>query len=359
MNSTTANYNAPHADARIAGKPLLAALAGSTVHPPPVWLMRQAGRYLPEYRELRAAAGSFLGLCLNPEHAAEVTMQPLRRYGFDAAILFADILLVPMALGQPLDYIEGEGPRLEVWPTTELVSRLDREHVTRRLGPVFETVARIAAGVPDHVAVIGFAGAPWTVATYMVGGGKGKDAALDWVRAAPDEYEQLSEVLVTATVEYLSRQVEAGAEALQLFDSWAGLMPTELFDRFIIQPTRSIVAALKSRRPATPIIGYPRGADQANYEAYARATGVDAIGLDETCDLAWGATLQTHLPVQGNFDPQLLESADSDIEGEVHRVCGALQNGAHIFNLGHGIRPAALPDNVARLVAAVHNFQPE
>ncbi len=338
----------------VRSKPLLSVLDGDRVDPPPVWLMRQAGRYLPEYRALRKEAGGFLDLCLDPEAAAEVTLQPVRRFGFDAAILFADILLVPYGLGQALDYVEGEGPRLDPLAGPADLARLDRGRLLPVLAPVGETVRRVVAGLPPGTALIGFAGAPWTVASYMIGGGKGREAALGWLESDPEGYARLSDLLVDATLEYLLMQIRAGAEVIQIFDSWAGDLPPEHFERFCIAPMRAISDALRARCPEVPVIGFPRGVSLPDYLAYVRGAGVAAVALDERIDpQAAARDLQPRLPVQGNLDPALLEGDSPTLEESVRRVCRAFRGGPHVFNLGHGIRPTASPDNVARLVEAV------
>ena len=336
---------------------LLRTLAGEALDPPPVWLMRQAGRYLPEYRRLRRRAGSFLQLCLTPELAAEVTLQPVRRFRLDAAILFADILLVPHALGQALDYVDGEGPRLDALATPgDLRRLLPPEAVDEALSPVYETVARVRRNLPPQTALIGFAGAPWTVATYMIGGGRGQEAALGWVERHPEGYAALSRRIEAATVRYLCRQAEAGADALQLFDSWAGSLPQDAFRRHSIEAAARVVDGVRARFPDVPIVGFPRGAGPEGYLAFARGAGVSALALDQSIPAEWAAkTLQPLMPVQGNLDPGLLAPGTAGLEEEAARIRRAFQRGPHVFNLGHGIRPDADPDRVARLVAAVRN----
>ena len=334
--------------------PLLRVLKGSRLDPPPIWLMRQAGRYLPEYRQLRAEAGSFLNLCLTPELAARVTLQPVHRFDFDAAILFADILLVPHGLGQPLDYVEGEGPALEALAEPADIARLDDSKFQKSLSPVLETIRRVAETLSPEKTLIGFAGAPWTVATYMIGGGKGLDPALGWLTADPAGYERLSNLLVKYTAEYLCDQIGAGADVVQIFDSWAGAIPDKMFKRFCVQPTARIVNAIRARYPAVPIIGFPRGASRECYLAYAQMTGVTALAVDQDVNRSWVATsLQPLVPIQGNLDPEYLAGSADDLESAARAVCDAFRGGPHVFNLGHGIRPNADPENVARLVAAV------
>ena len=341
--------------------PFLRVLAGETIDPPPVWLMRQAGRYLPEYRRLREQAGSFLDLCLTPELAAEATLQPIRRFGFDAAILFADILLIPHALGQRVDYIEGEGPRLKSLDSPRDIGRLGPpEAVDEALDPVFRTVAKIRSRLPRETAVIGFAGSPWTVATYMIGGGRGLDAALRWVASDPDGYAALSRILEAATVRYLCGQVEAGADALQLFDSWAGRLPDGAFRRFSVKATRRIADGVRAKHPEIPIIGFPRGADRVGYLDYARHAGVSAVAVDQSVSAEWAAReLQSLLPVQGNLDPALLSPGRDGLATEVGRIRRAFRRGPHVFNLGHGIRPDADPGRVDLLVSTLRDKNAE
>ncbi len=332
-------------------KPFLSALAGRPCERPVFWLMRQAGRYLPEYREARAKAGSFLDLCYNPELATEVTLQPIRRYGMDAAILFSDILVVPHALGQPLAYLEGEGPKLDPIRDAGGLSRLSPERLHETLAPVYETVSRLAAALPAETALIGFAGSPWTVACYMVEGGGSKDFAhvRQWAYADPEGFQRLLDLLVEVTGEYLSSQIAAGAEAVQLFDSWAGALPSALFQRCVVEPTRRIVATLKARHPTIPIIGFPRGAGLL-YEGYAEDAGVDAIGLDTTVPPVWAAQrLQTRLPVQGNLDPVLLVVGGEPMRKAAHEILEAFSGRPFVFNLGHGVLQTTPPEHVAEL----------
>ena len=336
-------------------KPLLRALAGEMVSPAPLWLMRQAGRYLPEYRELRRRTPKFLDLCLTPELAAEVTLQPIRRYGFDAAILFSDILVVPHALGQSVAFREGEGPILEPIRNAAAAERLSFDGFAETVSPVFETVRRVIAGLPAPAALIGFAGAPWTVATYMVEGGASRDfaAVKSWAFSDADGFGQLVDRVVEATLLYLRGQVAAGAEALQLFDSWAGILPESAFRRWVIAPTRRLVTALRQQYPGLPIIGYPRGAGLM-YRAYFLETGVTAVGLDTTVPPAIAhKTLQGIGPVQGNLDPLLLVLGGPAMEQGIAEILGALGDGPLVFNLGHGILPQTPIEHVAELVEQV------
>ncbi|MGF6226982.1 uroporphyrinogen decarboxylase [Inquilinus ginsengisoli] len=333
-------------------KPFLRALAGETLARPPVWLMRQAGRYLPEYRALRAQAGSFLDLCYNPELAAEVTLQPIRRYGLDAAILFSDILVVPHALGQALDYVEGEGPKLEPVTDAAGIARLSAGRLHEVLGPVYETVGRVAAALPPETALIGFAGAPWTVATYMVEGGGSKEYGVvkRLAYGEPETFGRLIDLLVEATVAYLLRQVAAGVHAVQLFDSWAGVLPEAEFERWVIAPTRRIVDAVRAAAPGVPIIGFPRGAGLL-YERYLAGTGVDAVGLDTTVPPGWAAkALQPKAAVQGNLDPVLLLTGGEPMIRAADAITAALDGGPFVFNLGHGVLQKTPPEHVAALV---------
>ena len=337
-------------------KPMLRALAGERLPVPPVWLMRQAGRYLPEYRAVRAQAGSFLDLCYRPELAAEVTLQPIRRYGFDAAILFADILLVPQALGAELRFAEGEGPRLSTVTGAGDLARLKPAGaIHERLGPVYETVARVAAELPPETALIGFAGAPWTVATYMIAGRGTPDQAPArmLLYRDPATFDALIERITDATILYLSRQIEAGAESVKLFDSWAGALPGPLFGRYCIEPARRIVAAIRAAHPSVPVIGFPRGAG-GGYAAFAAATGVDCCALDAAVDPAWAAAkIQPRLCVQGNLDPLLLVAGGPALDAATRACVEAFSGGPHVFNLGHGITPDAAPANVERMLAAI------
>lgn len=332
-------------------KRMLRALKGERLDKPPFWLMRQAGRYLPEYREIRSQAGGFLDLCFSPKLACEVTLQPIRRYGMDAAILFSDILIVPYGLGQGVTFKEGEGPVLDPVRSASDLSRLSLDGFHERVAPVYETVTRIAEALPKETTLIGFAGSPWTVATYMAEGGGSKEfvAVKRWAYGDPEGFGQLIDLLVEATVSYLSRQVEAGAEVLQLFDSWAGALPEPGFRRWCIEPTIRIVAALKARHPDIPIIGFPRGAGTL-YVPYATETGIDAVSLDTTVSVAWAAeALQSKLPVQGNLDPILLVAGGDALDREVERILSGFSGGAHIFNLGHGVTQTTPPETVERL----------
>jgi uroporphyrinogen decarboxylase len=332
-------------------KPLLRALRRQPVNRPPFWFMRQAGRYLPEYRAVREKAGDFLTFCYTPEHAVEVTLQPIRRYGMDAAIIFADILLIPDALGQPLAYEEGRGPVLQPIREAAAIPRLDIDRLLRHLTPVCETVRGVKAALPAETALIGFAGAPWTVATYMVEGGGSPDHAATkrWAFAEPESFGRLTDVLVDATIAYLRAQADAGAEVLQLFDTWAGALPAGGFERWCIEPTARIVAALRQSHPAVPMIGFPRFAG-VQLPAYAAATGVDGIGLDSTVPAAWAAAeLQPRVVPQGNLDPQLVVVGGAAMLEAARAIRATLGQGPFVFNLGHGLVPPTPPEHVEAL----------
>ncbi len=333
---------------------LVNALNGETASRPPIWLMRQAGRYLPEYRETRAQAGTFVDLCLNPELACEVTLQPIRRYGFDAAILFSDILMVPYGLGRRLEFQEGRGPVLDPLNAATDLSAFDAEAFNLRIGNVYETVSRLAESLPKEETLIGFAGSPWTVASYMVEGGSSKDyAALKRLAFGdPDAFGRLMALLVDATVEYLDHQVQAGAQVVKLFDSWAGAAPETVFERAVIEPTAEIVRRLRDRHPTVKIIGFARGAG-AMTRPYAARTGVDGLALDSGIPLAMASALQAEIPVQGNLDPIALVAGGDALRAETDRILEALSAGPFIFNLGHGIVPQTPPENVAELVRRV------
>lgn len=340
-------------------KRLLQALANQDMQQTPIWLMRQAGRYLPEYRKVRAEAGSFLTLCYTPELAEEVTLQPIRRYGFDASILFSDILVVPDALGQTVGFKEGEGPVLEPIDTIEKLATLDLARVTDHLAPVYETVRRLSKSLPAETTLIGFAGAPWTVATYVVGGRGSPDqgAAKSWAYRAPDEFQKLIDLLVEATILHLSAQVEAGAEVLQIFDTWAGSLPEPQFRRFAIEPMKRIVKAVKTRYPTVPIIGFPRGAGPLVTE-YVRETGIQAVSLDTGMSLKWARDeVQTLTCVQGNLDPLLLVAGGDEMRRGVSHIFEMIGKKPFIFNLGHGIVPQTPPEHVAELVELVRGFK--
>jgi len=339
-------------------KPLLRALWGEAVWPPPAWLMRQAGRYLPEYRAVRAEAGDFIALCTNPALAAEVTLQPIRRYGMDGAILFSDILMVPWALGQTLHFAEGEGPVLAPLRDAAAIGALDPSQVAARAAPIFETVARVSAGLAAEApktTLIGFAGSPFTVACYMVEGHGSRDfaAARGLAYADPALFGRLIRTLQDATVEYLLAQVAAGAEAVMLFDSWAGMLPPGQFRRWVIEPTTAIVRTLKARYPALPVIGFPRLAGPLLAD-YAERTGVNCIGMDTAMDPRWAASVVPGImALQGNLDPLSLIAGGVAMETEARGILGAMRGRPFIFNLGHGIEKTTPPEHVAALMRIV------
>ncbi|TLP69102.1 uroporphyrinogen decarboxylase [Parasedimentitalea maritima] len=337
-------------------KTLLKALAGEQQDVPPIWMMRQAGRYLPEYRATRAQAGDFLKLCYNPELATEVTLQPIRRYGFDAAILFADILLVPQALGADLWFVTGEGPRLSTVTTQADFDKLGPvSDIHEVLNPIYETVKLLSRELPGETTLIGFAGAPWTVATYMIAG-----------RGTPDQgpahllrqennalFEALLERITAATIEYLSMQIEAGAEVVKIFDSWAGSLKGDAFQKYALEPARVITAALKARHPNVPIIGFPREAGD-KYIGFAKATGVDCVALDNSVSPEWAAAnVLVDGCVQGNLASRHMVTGGQDLVDETRAIVKAFKGGAHIFNLGHGITPDADPANVQLMIDTV------
>jgi uroporphyrinogen decarboxylase len=339
--------------ADVSAKPLLATLHGVRQLKPPVWLMRQAGRYLPEYRALRAKKGGFLELVNDSAAAAEVTLQPVRRFGFDAAILFSDILVIPHAMGQDIWFEEGEGPRLAPRLVDHALGSL--EAVPERLAPVYETVRQVHTVLDAQTTFLGFAGSPWTVATYMIAGqgSREQSEARRYAYRDSDAFQAIIDAIAALTVDYLSGQIEAGVEAVQLFDSWAGSLSPAQFERWVIAPNAAIVSQLKARHPETPIIGFPKGAGE-KLPAYAHETGIDALGLDETVDPAWAnASLPEALPVQGNLDPLALVAGGAALESAVDRILAAFSSRPHIFNLGHGILPETPIENVEALLIKV------
>jgi uroporphyrinogen decarboxylase len=332
---------------------------GKALAPPPVWFMRQAGRYLPEYRKTRAEAGSFLDLCYNPKLAAEVTLQPIRRYGFDASILFSDILVVPDALGQGVRFVEKEGPQLDAITSASGVAGLNITKASTKFAIVAETVARLRQDLPKETALIGFCGAPWTVATYMVAGEGSKDqaAARLFAYRDPKGFQQLIDILVESSVEYLSLQIKAGADLLQLFDTWAGSLSEGEFRNWVVAPTKRIVDAIKARHPGVPIIGFPRGAGSQSF-AFVEATGVDGISCDTAMPLAdIRRNLSGRTVVQGNLDPLLLVAGGDALDRRIDEICTALAVNPFIFNLGHGIVPETPPDNVARAIKRIREWK--
>lgn len=336
-------------------KRFLAAARGEALAHPPIWLMRQAGRYLPEYRAVRAQAGSFLDLCYNSPLAAEVTLQPIRRYDFDAAILFADILLVPHALGQEVSFTEGEGPRLDPVKNLEDLKRFQDRNIHESLAPVYETIRQVRAGLSPDKTLIGFAGAPWTVATYMIGGGAQRDpSALRSVwYGDPAFAEALTALLVEATADYLLAQIAAGAEAVQLFDTWAGGLPERVLKAACLGPADAIARRVKAKHPDVPVILFPKGVGPAA-KAFAALDHCDVIGIDHSHP--WGharQSLSPHATVQGGLDPMLVVAGGQQMEEEARRLVEAFRGAPYIFNLGHGLTPDTPPENVARLVEVV------
>jgi uroporphyrinogen decarboxylase len=333
---------------------LLAALAGNTVMQPPIWLMLQAGRYLPEYRETRARAGSFLDLCYNPRLAAEATLQPIRRFGFDAAIIFSDILVIPHALGQPVWFVEGEGPRLDPINSAEGLALLENGKTGDRFALVYEAIERTVTELGRETPLIGFCGAPWTVATYMIGGGGSPDQRAAKLMAFGDRsaFAALIALLVEASAAYLIGQVKAGARALQIFDSWAGSLADSDFEDWVIAPTAEIVRRVKTAYPDVPVIGFPRGG-AAHYARYVETTGIQGLGCDTSAPLAAMAAMQQRIPVQGNLDPILLLAGGDAMERRALAILDALAGNPFIFNLGHGILPETPIAHVQRLIEIV------
>ncbi|MFT5785522.1 MAG: uroporphyrinogen decarboxylase [Ascidiaceihabitans sp.] len=337
-------------------KTILRALAGETLPTPPIWMMRQAGRYLPEYKATRAIAGDFLSLCYNPDLATEVTLQPIRRYGFDAAILFADILLIPQALGADLWFVTGEGPRLSTITSQADLDKLGPvEDIHETLNPIYQTVRNLSGALPAETTLIGFAGAPWTVATYMIAGqGTPDQAPAHKLRIEqPAVFDALMDKITVATIDYLSKQIEAGAEVVKIFDSWAGSLPGDAFQKYSVEPARRITLALKAKYPNTPIIGFPREAGEG-YIGFAKATGVDCVALDNSVTPEWAVkNVQVDGCVQGNLKSSHMVTGGQDLVDETRAIVKAFSGGPHIFNLGHGITPDADPDNVQRMIDTV------
>ncbi len=332
---------------------VLRVLKGETVSPPPLWMMRQAGRYLPEYRETRKRAGSFLDLCYNPDLAVEVTLQPIERFGFDASILFSDILVVPHALGRDLRFEEGRGPQMAPMTAGE-IERLDTGSFHDHLEPVYETVRRLRAKLPPETTLLGFCGAPWTVATYMIAGHGTPDQAPARLFAyrEPVAFRRLLDILAEQSAAYLIRQIEAGADAVQIFDSWAGVLDEASFEAFCVAPVRAIVERVKAAHPQVPIIGFPKGAG-GFYDSYRRKTGIDGLGLDWTVPLPAAAVLQRDGAVQGNLDPLRLAAGGRALEEGVEAILKALDGGPLIFNLGHGIVPETPVGHVEAMIRMV------
>ena len=338
---------------------LLDVLAGKSVMPPPIWLMRQAGRYLPEYRKTRATANGFLDLCYTPDLAVEVTLQPIRRFGFDASILFSDILVIPDALERGVHFVEGQGPRMTPISADE-IAQLARPDLAVKLGPVFETLRRLRVELPDETTLLGFCGAPWTVATYMIAGRGTPDQAPARLFAMrhPEEFAAFLDLLADLSAQYLIAQVDAGADALQIFDSWAGVLGENEFDKFCVKPMKKIVDAVKTARPGTPVIGFAKGAG-ALLDDYRERTGIDCVGLDWTVPRSLARKIQQNGAVQGNLDPLLMVAGGSALDEGVDRVMADLSEGPFIFNLGHGITPEADPNHVTQLVERVRSWRPK
>ena len=331
-------------------KPITAAFLGQRVNPPPVWLMRQAGRYLPEYREVRKQVPEFLDLCFDPSKAARVTLQPVERFEFDAAILFSDILVVPHVLGQKIEF--EEGPRLAPLRDAAALASLSVDRIQDRLSPIYETIDRVREGLPTDVALIGFAGAPWTVATYMVEGGGSRDYVnvKRWALGDPSGFQSLVDLLVDVTADYLKDQIAAGVEAVQLFDTWAGVLPKSAFERFCAVPVLEIARRVKSEYPDTPVVAFLRGS-VGNLSGLASAPEIDVIGIDHTVDVAWAAdAVQPQAAVQGNLDPVLLLAGGPELARGAREIIASLSGGAHIFNLGHGVLPQTPLEHVQVLI---------
>lgn len=340
-------------------KPFLEVLSGHRQPVPPLWMMRQAGRYLPEYREVRAKAGGFLDLCFNPDFAAEVTLQPIRRFAFDAAIIFSDILVIPYALGRSVRFEVGEGPRLDPLDTPDKVATLSPVADMTKLAPVFEALRRVRAELAPQIALIGFCGAPWTVATYMVAGQGTPDQAPARMMAYrhPEAFQKIIDTVVENSVEYLLGQLAAGADVLQIFDTWAGVLPPREFQRWSVEPTKRIVAGVRAKVPGAKIIGFPRGAG-AMLPGYVESTGVDAVSIDWAAEPAMiRAQVQSKVAVQGNLDPLVLIAGGAALDRAVDDVLANFADGRLIFNLGHGIQPETPIAHVAQMVKRVRDFR--
>jgi uroporphyrinogen decarboxylase len=333
-------------------KPFLRVFAGDVVSPPPIWMMRQAGRYLAEYKKVRAGISSFLEFCYTPDAAVEVTLQPLRRFSFDASIVFADILVIPDALGQKVTFKEGEGPVLEPIRDKAGLASLNVDEVVGHLAPIFETLRRLSAEIPKTTGLIGFAGSPWTVAVYMVEG-RGRtecERARAWAYRSPDEFQVLMDILVEATTRYLIEQVKAGAEVLQLFDSWAGVLSVDQFRTLVIEPTRRIVENVKAAAPGVPIIGFPRQSGVMIPE-FVEKTGVDGVSLDHGVPLEWAMkAIPEKCVLQGNLDNRLLVVGGAALDRGVDDILRLTRGRRFIFNLGHGIVPETPPDHVQQVI---------
>jgi len=339
-------------------KNILRALAGETLKTPPIWVMRQAGRYLPEYRKLRAKAGDFLSLCYNSELAAEVTLQPIERFKLDAAIIFADILLIPQALGSELSFLEGDGPRLSrISNKNDILKLKPVNSIHEHLEPIYNTVSLVAEQLSPKVALIGFAGAPWTVATYMIAGKGTKDQgpAHKFLKEDKDSFEMLINLLTEATIFYLSKQIDAGAEVIKIFDSWAGSLKEEDFVKYAVEPVKKIIAALNKLHPDVPIIAFPREAG-LKYIDFANETGANCIAIDHSVDPAWAAkNLQIDSCIQGNLNPKHMVTGGKALLEETTKILDCFSNGPHIFNLGHGITPDGKPENLQLMIDKIRS----
>jgi uroporphyrinogen decarboxylase len=339
-------------------KNILRALAGETLKTPPIWVMRQAGRYLPEYRKLRAKAGDFLSLCYNSELAAEVTLQPIERFKLDAAIIFADILLIPQALGSELSFLEGDGPRLSrISNKNDILKLKPANSIHEHLTPIYNTVSLVAEQLSPKVALIGFAGAPWTVATYMIAGKGTKDQgpAHKFLKEDKDSFEMLINLLTEATIFYLSKQIDAGAEVIKIFDSWAGSLKEEDFIKYAIEPVKKIITALNKLHPDVPIIAFPRGAG-LKYIDFANETGANCIAIDHSVDPEWAAkNLQIDSCIQGNLNPKHMVTGGKALLEETNKILDCFSNGPHIFNLGHGITPDGKPENLQLMIDRIRS----
>ena len=339
-------------------KNILRALAGETLKTPPIWVMRQAGRYLPEYRKLRAKAGDFLSLCYNSELAAEVTLQPIERFKLDAAIIFADILLIPQALGSELSFLEGDGPRLSrISNKNDILKLKPANSIHEHLAPIYNTVSLVAEQLSPKVALIGFAGAPWTVATYMIAGKGTKDQgpAHKFLKEDKDSFEMLINLLTEATILYLSKQIDAGAEVIKIFDSWAGSLKGEDFVKYAIEPVKKIITALNKLHPDVPIIAFPREAG-LKYIDFANETGANCIAIDHSVDPEWAAkNLQIDSCIQGNLNPKHMVTGGKALLEETTKILDCFSNGPHIFNLGHGITPDGKPENLQLMIDRIRS----